>query len=43
MSDYEDTTQRNSQRAILVRESKSPTPRTFQPLKPARLPKKEEV
>ncbi|XP_021086341.2 uncharacterized protein C4orf45 homolog [Mesocricetus auratus] len=37
MSDYEDTQQRNSQRAILVKQSKSP--RTTLP---SRLPRKEE-
>ncbi|XP_008563415.1 PREDICTED: uncharacterized protein C4orf45-like, partial [Galeopterus variegatus] len=42
MSDYEDTNQRNSKWAILVRQSKSPLPRASKPPQLPKLPKKEE-
>ncbi|XP_027782387.1 protein SPMIP2 [Marmota flaviventris] len=43
MSDYEDSNQRNSNRALMVRQSKSPLPRVSKPSRLPKLPEKEEV
>lgn len=43
MSDYEDTTQRNSKWAVLVRQSKLPSPRASKPSKLPKLTKTEAV
>ncbi|XP_077876873.1 protein SPMIP2 [Ictidomys tridecemlineatus] len=43
MSDYEDSNQRNSNRALMVRQSQSPLPRVSKPSRLPKLPEKEEV
>uniref|UniRef100_A0A8C9AIH1 Sperm microtubule inner protein 2 n=1 Tax=Prolemur simus TaxID=1328070 RepID=A0A8C9AIH1_PROSS len=43
MGDYEETNQRNSKQAILVRQNKSPSPRACKPPKLPTLPNKEKV
>ena len=43
MGDYEDTSQRNSKRAVLLRQSKAALPIGSRPPKLPKLPKKEEV
>lgn len=43
VGDFEDTDQRNSKWAILVRQSKSSLPRVSKPFMLPKLPKKEKV
>ncbi|XP_057582949.1 uncharacterized protein C4orf45 homolog [Hippopotamus amphibius kiboko] len=43
MGDYEDTNQRNSKRAVVLRQSKAALPIVSRPPKLPKLPKKEEV
>ncbi|KAM9086576.1 protein SPMIP2 [Megaptera novaeangliae] len=43
MGDYEDTNQRNSKRAILLRQSQAALPRVSRPPKLPKLPKEQEV
>lgn len=43
MADYEDTDQRNSKGAILIRQHKAALPGASRPPKLPKLPKKEEV
>uniref|UniRef100_A0A8C9QAI7 Chromosome 4 open reading frame 45 n=1 Tax=Spermophilus dauricus TaxID=99837 RepID=A0A8C9QAI7_SPEDA len=43
MSDYEDSNQRNSNRALMVRQGQSPLPRVSKPSRLPKLPEKEEV
>uniref|UniRef100_A0A8D1RII7 Uncharacterized protein n=3 Tax=Sus scrofa TaxID=9823 RepID=A0A8D1RII7_PIG len=42
MGDYENTDQRNSKRAVLLRQSKSALPRAYRPPKLPKLPEKEK-